>query len=323
MTEEELESIILELCQAVRKAARPHLGSTRARELAGRGASGDITFGIDGVAERVVEEFLEGQSEVASYTEDRGLVKPRGAEHLLVIDPIDGTRPAAAGLEACCVSVAAARLGGEPVESLKLGDVFMGAVQEIKNDAVFFARRSRGAVIQVEGEQVQPVLSSTSELERIFWTLGFRGRPAEPLVTVLAELIDASSVDGGVFDLGSAAFCMTRLLTGEMDAYVDVGQRMVEECAPVREMFIQLGHGSILNNYPYDVAACALIASECGASVTDAYGRPLDGYALVPPAGGGQLSAVACANRRLHARVMAALQRGMDRLTSRYHEGAL
>ena len=56
-----------------------------------------------------MEHFLaERAPEVAFYSEDRGLVTPAGdAEWVLVVDPIDGTRPAMAGFEAACVSVAA------------------------------------------------------------------------------------------------------------------------------------------------------------------------------------------------------------------------
>ena len=102
---------------------------------------------------------------------------------------------------------------------------------------------------------------------------------------VIGDLIDLTSVDGGCFDLGSATFCIARVLTGEMDAYVDVGQRMVEEVDAVKPVFERVGHGAILNNYPYDLAAAALIASESGATVTDAYGGPLWNRPLVTRGG--------------------------------------
>ena len=72
-----------------------------------------MTFAIDAGAERFLEEWLaEHAPDVAFYSEDRGLVEPAGgAEAVLVVDPIDGTRPALAGLESCCVSVAAAAIG--------------------------------------------------------------------------------------------------------------------------------------------------------------------------------------------------------------------
>ncbi len=313
--------MVLELCSEVRAVVRPHLGSASAKYVEGRGASGDTTFGIDEVAEARIEELLRPHAEIAYYTEDRGLIAPPTATHLLIIDPIDGTRPAAAGLESCCVSVAAAPFsaGGEP--EMTLADVFFGAVHEIKNDALFTAVRGAGARIHVDGDRREPGLSSKEELNRIFWTAGYRGRPAEPLTTVLAELIDLSSVDGGYFDLGSATFSITRVVKGEMDVYVDPGQRMAEQVDPVRDMFLEVGHGHLLNNYPYDLAAAALIAGEAGACVSDAYGGSLDAYALLPSGSGGQLSSLVSANSVLHEAVLEKLDRGMERLADRYGGG--
>lgn len=309
---------IREMCAGVRRAVRPMLGTSAAKGIEGRGASGDATFGIDEVAERVVADFLGGYTDIAYYTEDRGLVVEGRPEYVLIIDPIDGTRPAAAGLESCCVSVAAAPYPENGCDSLTLGDVSLGVVAEIKNDAVFSAVRGGGVSIEVDGSAVTPALSGKTDVASIFWTLGFRGRPAEPLITVLGELVDLTSVDGGCFDLGSATFGITRVVTGEMDVYVDVGQRMADEVEAVRERFLRVGHGAILNNYPYDLAAAALIAEESGAVLSDAYGKPLDPYPLVPRDGGGQISAMVSGNRTLHQLVLDHLDAGMAHLTDRY-----
>lgn len=306
-----------DLCRAVRNAVRPLLGSMEAKGIEGRGASGDTTFGIDEVAEAVVSEFLAGRQDLAYYSEDRGLVAGGSPEYLLVIDPIDGTRPAAAGLECCCVSVAAARVRGD-VPSMTLGDVTLGALYELKNDASYVGLRGGGARLEYCGEPVKPALSSRAGLEAMFWTIGFRGRPAEPMMTVLGELVDRTSVDGGIFDLGSACFCIARVLTGEMDVYIDVGQRMADEVPAVRERFLEIGHGAILNNYSYDLAAAALVAAECGAVVTDAYGAPIEPYPLIPSGGGGQISAVIAGNKDLHTAAMEEIERGMERLRGRY-----
>jgi len=318
--DKEIVRLLGELCCEVRASVRPHLGSFSAKALEGTGAAGDTTFGIDEVAERTVEGFLQDHGEIAYYTEDRGLSAAGDARYLLIIDPIDGTRPAAAGLESCCVSVAAARLDGSDACDLTMGDVFSGVVSEIKSDAVFTAVRGAGATIQIDGRRRRPSLSSTSRLGEIFWTAGYRGRPAMPLTTVMSELIDLSSVDGGYFDLGSATYSITRVLTGQMDVYVDVGQRMVQEVPRVRDQFLQVGHGSVLNNYPYDLAAAVLIASECGAVVSDAAGRPLDDCLLVP-SGGGQLSSLVSCNKELHDAVLASLDRGIELLEASYRAG--
>src|SRR4051812_41749046 len=168
-----------------------------------------------------MESFLaERAPEVSFYSEDRGLVSPAGdrAEWVLVVDPIDGTRPALAGLESCCVSVAAAPLGSDPT----MADVQVGCVMEVKSGLSFVAERGQGL-------DPAPRLSGNTSVERMFWTYGFRGRPARALVEVLAELIDRSSVGGGTFDLGSATFDMTRIATGQLDAYVEPGPRLIDD----------------------------------------------------------------------------------------------
>ena len=112
------------------------------REHSGDGAGGDVTFAIDERAESRMEEFLaERAPDVAFYSEDRGMVEPGGEPRwVLVVDPIDGTRPAMAGFESACVSVAAAPLEHEPT----MADVEVGCVVEIKSGARFLAVRGAG-----------------------------------------------------------------------------------------------------------------------------------------------------------------------------------
>jgi myo-inositol-1(or 4)-monophosphatase len=200
--------------------------------------------------------------------------------------------------------VATARLGdGEPA----MADVEAGCVVEIKSGELFAA--SRDGLTEPEAR-----LSANADLARMFWTYGFRGRPAVPTATVLGELIDASSVGGGTFDLGSATFDMTRIVTGQLDAYVEPGPRIVADVPGMREEFERVGGGALLNNSPYDLAAAKLICERAGAIVTDAYGNPLDDRPLLGSGGDYQMSCVASANRDLHDRILAALDRGIERL---------
>ena len=302
--------LVRELALALREQVLPMLGSHAGRVHGSAGAGGDVTFAIDEEAERFLETFLaERAPGVAFYSEDRGLVLPDGgdASQVLVVDPIDGTRPAMAGLESCCVSVAAAPLGGE----VSMGDVSVGCVVEIPSGVVFLAERGRGLL-----EGPPTVLSSNERLDRLFWTYGFRGRPARALTEVLAELIDASSVGGASFDLGSATFDMTRVITGQLDAYVEPGPLLVDEVPGMRAEFERVGGGAVLNNSPYDLAAAALCATEAGAIVTDARGRPLDDRPLLGSGAEFQMSVVTSANPALHAEILAAVDAGMARLSS-------
>jgi myo-inositol-1(or 4)-monophosphatase len=299
--------LALDLAMALREDVAPELGRHGGRAHAGAGAGGDITFAIDERAEAFMERFLaERAPDVAFYSEDRGLVSPAGrAEWVLVVDPIDGTRPAMAGFEAACVSVALAPLGGEEPT---MGDVRIGCVVEIKSGRAFVAERGVGVDPATE-------LSANTELSRMFWAYGLRGRPVRRIAEVIGELVDASSVGGGTFDLGSATYDMTRVVTGQLDAYLEPGPRMIADVPGMREEFERVGGGVVLNNSPYDLAAAALICEEAGAVVTDAYGESLGSRPMLGSGAEFQLSCVTAATPQLHARIIRELDAGIERLT--------
>jgi myo-inositol-1(or 4)-monophosphatase len=304
-----VRELVRDLALALRERVLPQLGSHAGRAHEAAAAGGDVTFAIDAEAERELEAFLgERGPDVAFYSEDRGLVEPGGggARTVLVVDPIDGTRPALAGLESCCVSVAAAPLTREP----RMGDVTVGCVVEIPSGTVFLAERGAGVV---EGPPV--LLSRNERIERMFWAYGFRGRPARPMAEVLGDLIDASSVGGATFELGSAAFDMTRVVTGQLDAYVEPGPRLVDELPGMRAEFERVGGGAVLNNSPYDLAAATLILEEAGAVVTDAYGRSLAARPLLGAEHEFQMSVVASGNPALQAAILSALDAGFLRVS--------
>ena len=305
-----MRELVRELALALRDEVVPHLGSHVARTHT-EGGTGDVTFAIDAAAEALLRELLPARAPgMALYSEHSGFVPaPSGApDAVLIVDPVDGTRPALAGLESCCVSIAAAPWRDEPA----IGDVTVGCVVEIPSGVVFLAERGAGLV---EGPPVR--LSANERLERMFWTYGFRGRPARPTTEVLAELIDVSSVGGATFELGSAAFDATRVVTGQLDAYVEPGPLLVDEVPGMRAEFERVGGGAVLNNAPYDVAASVLIAEEAGALVTDARGRSLAERPLLGAGAEHQVSIVVAANHALHRQIVAAVADGVHRLTAR------
>jgi myo-inositol-1(or 4)-monophosphatase len=298
--------LVRELALALRERVLPLLGAHAQRAHSGEAAGGDVTFAIDAAAEELLERFLsERAPDVAFYSEDRGLVAAGGARTVLVVDPIDGTRPALAGLESCCVSVAAAPLAGEPA----MGDVTIGCVVEIPSGRVFLAERGGGLL-----EGGPPALSATEDPERMFWTYGFRGRPARLLAEVLGDLIDGSSVGGATFELGSAAYDMTRIVTGQLDAYVEPGPLVIDEVPGALDEFRRVGRGAVLNNSPYDLAGAALVLEEAGALVTDARGDSLHSRPLLGSGADFQMSIVASANRALHDAIVAEVAEGIARL---------
>jgi myo-inositol-1(or 4)-monophosphatase len=307
MTADGHRRLVLDLGLELRSRVLPELGSHAGRAVHGDGAGGDVTFAVDAVAEASLLAFVEDRApRMAFYSEDQGLVAPPDATHVLVVDPIDGTRPAMAGLEAACVAVALAPLGdGDPT----MADVSVACVVEIKSGDWFLAARGAG----VESSR-RVALSRACDLGRMFWAYGFRGRPARATVEVLAELIDASSVGGGTFELGSQAFAMTRLVTGQLDAVIEVGSRVVDEVPGMRAAFEAIGGGQVLNNSPYDLAAPWLCLVEAGGIVTDGWGAPLDAHRLLGSGHEFQMSSISAANRELHEQLVRAIDDGIARL---------
>jgi myo-inositol-1(or 4)-monophosphatase len=299
--------LVLELALALRERVLPSLGSVAGRSVVGEGAGGDVTFAVDEMAEAFLEEFVASRApRMAFYSEDRGLVSVDDAVEVLIVDPIDGTRPAMAGLESACVAVALAPLGdGNPT----MGDVSVGCVVEIKSGDWYVGVRGSGV------ESSRPVLlSSCVDLGRMFWGFGFRGRPARRVTEVLGNLIDASSVGGGTFELGSQAYAMTRIVTGQFDAVIEVGSRMVDEIPGMRAEFERVGGGQVLNNSPYDLAAPWLVLREAGGVASDGWGAPLDGYRLLGSGHEYQISSICAANAELHARLVREVDAGVARL---------
>lgn len=299
--------LVYELACRLRLRVLPELGSQRSREFDRGGAGGDLTFAVDRLAEDELADFLsERAPRIAFYSEDRGLVAPDDAVEVLIVDPVDGTRPAIAGLESACVAVALAPLGdGDP----KMADVELGCVVEIKSGDWFLAERGRGLRAS---RPVSP--SRLTDVSRMFWAYGFRGRPVRPTVEVLADLIDASSVGGGTFELGSQAFAMTRVATGQLDAVIEVGSRLIDEVPDLRQEFERVGRGEVLNNSPYDLAAPWLCLQEAGGVVSDGWGAPLDERRLLGSGHEFQMSSISAANAALHAELVRAVDAGVGRL---------
>jgi myo-inositol-1(or 4)-monophosphatase len=222
------------------------------------------------------------------------------------VDPIDGTRPAMAGLESACVAVALAPLGDrDPV----MRDVSVGCVVEIKSGDWYLGVRG-GGVRSTRAVR----LSANADVGRMFWGYGFRGRPARAVVEVLGDLIDASSVGGGTFELGSQAFGMTRVVTGQLDAVVEVGSRIIDDVPGMRAEFERVGGGEVLNNSPYDLAAPWLCLIEAGGVVSDGWGRALDSRRLLGSGHEFQMSSISACNGELHGALVRAVDEGVARL---------
>ena len=255
-----------------------------------------------------MEAFLaERAPEVAFYSEDRGMVSPAGRDPslVLIVDPIDGTRPALAGFEAACVSVAAAPLDGEPT----MGDVEVGCIVEIKSGARFVAERGGGL-------DPAPSLSGNVRLERMFWTYGLRGRPAR------ADGRGAGGADRRL--LGRRRDLRPRLgdLRHDPDRHRPArrlrragaadGRRRAGDAGRVRARRRRRGAQQL----PLRPRRRGDLPPGGRAVVTDAYGQPLDSRPLLGSGAEFQISCIAAANPELHAKICASIEAGIERLAA-------
>ena len=307
---------VLAMTRHIRETVRPHLGAWQGREISGIAASGDATFGIDDIAEDAIVSFIEREKlSIAYYSEDKGLIEfGASPEGVLIIDPIDGTRPAVAGFEQCVVSVAWANYTPQAT----LGDVRFGCIGEIKNDDLFWAERGKGAHWEGgDGTEKSPRLLPIDEIARAPLSFEVVARPLDWLGVALGEIVDAASVRGGCFVFNSTAFSLTRLLTGQLAATIDIGNRIFRDYPASQARFSKLGGGKPLGLFAYDIAAAALIAQEAGAIVTDAYGHSLDSTLLLDTTEPNLQSILGASNPALHAKILAALDAGVARLDIR------
>jgi myo-inositol-1(or 4)-monophosphatase len=296
-----MRALLLGCAQAVRTVVARHRQAGGDRQVHGDSPGGDAQFDVDKVAEQAVWDYLTGHAEapVAVYTEDEGL-RHTGPDprFVLVVDPIDGTRPTSAGLEMGTVSIAAARLGdGKPT----IADVTAALVLELRSGAWLYADDTMDAPLEWSGyDWALPRLSRNRELSRMFWSIEFNGHPMRLMTDAYEHLVDASANTGGVFVFNSASFSITRIITGQLDAYVDIGNRVLRDHPRTEADFRRVGRGSILHLFPYDIAASVFLARRAGVSVTDAYGASLDSMPLLAIDPASQRSCVAAATPQLH-----------------------
>ncbi|BCJ67363.1 inositol monophosphatase family protein [Polymorphospora rubra] len=293
-----MRALLTGTARAVRDALAG-LSPAGGRVVLGDAPGGDAQFDIDRVAERAVWEYVcrHAHVPVAVHTEDAG-TRTTGSrpEYVLVVDPIDGTRPTSAGLEMGTVSIAAARMGdGRPT----VGDVTAAHVLELKTGAWLYADDSTGIESSGYAWPV-PRLSPNTDLTRMFWSLEFNGHPMRLMCEAYQHLVDASANTGGVFVFNSASYSITRIVTGQLDAFVDVGNRILRDHPGTEAEFRGAGRGSILHLFPYDIAAAVYLARRAGVTITDGYGAPLDDMPLLAVDPAGQRSCVAAGSPALH-----------------------
>lgn len=246
--------------------------------------SGDVHFGIDEVAESVIELFLEAcETRYAVFTEDRGLRVPEDPQALLVIDPIDGSRPARCGFEQAMVSLACYPWVANPT----LGDVCTSALVSLRTGEPVVSRRGQTGFESSISSSTIPL--PDRPLAACSWAFEVAGRPIRNLAARYERLIAETSLSGGAFVFNASAFAILQVATGDLDFFLDVG-----------------GEDGEFGLAPYDVAAVLPIAWSCGAVACDAQGNEIAGRETLRA---GPLSLLVARSPRIRDDVLDSLSR--------------
>ncbi|PGR36741.1 hypothetical protein COC47_20005 [Bacillus cereus] len=297
-----MKTYIIELGKYVYNKVKSQKGTLKNRLVNGYSPGGDAQFNIDAAAENAVLDYIADKKEpVAFYTEDGGLkIFGENPQYILIVDPIDGTRPAAAGLEMSCISIALAKYK----DNSKIKDIEYALLMELKTGNYMYSDIFSNS-IEFEGYNSQlPNLSQGKDIKNMFWSFEFNGHPTNLMIDAYGHLIDESANNGGVFIFNSASYSISRIITGQMDAYVDIGNRLLKDYPDLLTDFQRVGNGQVLHLFPYDIAASVFLAKKAGVIITDAYGNSLDETLLTDLSYTNQQSCIAASTKELHQNLL-------------------
>ncbi|RCX09079.1 myo-inositol-1(or 4)-monophosphatase [Anaerobacterium chartisolvens] len=293
-----MKEYILNLADYVFRRISNKSGMLKNRSVRGYSDAGDAQFNIDDMAEEAVMEYAASRSlAMAIYTEDGGMkIIGEDPQYVLIVDPIDGTRPAAADLEMSCISIAAAPFS----QDARIKDVRFAVLKELKSGAYMYADYRHDRIFHYGYRASIPNLSLNTSMRNMFWSIEFNGHPAGLMTQAYGNIIDYTANNGGVFIFNSASFSISRIITGQLDAHVDIGNRILKDNPSLMPAFQSVGNGKILHLFPYDIAASVFLAEKAGVVITDAYGNSLGDTLLLDLTYHNQQSCIAASTRELH-----------------------
>lgn len=205
----------------------------------GLGADGTPTSKIDKIAENTVLMYIERNGVPLNVlSEEIGFVD-NGAEETLVLDPVDGTSNAIAGVPLFTVSLAVGRKS--------LSDIHTAYLRNLVTGDVLSAERGKGAY--KNGHAIHA--KSKSDLEDLFLMI-YLGNGSHPDSFELVKRVRSSRA------YGCASIEMALVAEGEADGFVMNSEKYSRSIRVV------------------DIAASALILREAGGEIYDMDGSILD-----------------------------------------------
>lgn len=217
------------------------IGTLEGQKKFGLGAGGDISTGIDLVAEKSVLDILKKNTfDPGIVGEECGYIEGKDTG-LIIMDGIDGTTNANCGLPFYCCSLAYS-------PDNNLNSVTDAVVFNLVSGDLYHATRSTGSFLN--DKKIQTTKDSSLHISDMVIGLNISGL-SENLFSSITKLV--SSINH-VRHLGANALELCYFARGSLDAYIDIRDK-------IRAI---------------DMAACYLIAKEAGGLIFDTSGKELN-----------------------------------------------
>ncbi len=227
-----------EIAAAFRRQLESSTGGDTTVHRAKQARSYNLVTETDERSERLIVEAIRSTFPRHAILAEEAHSETPDAEHLWIIDPLDGTNNFAHGIPHCAVSIAYRQRGRTEV----------GVVHNPITGDWYVARRGRGATWN--GRPVR--VSHASSLDRVLIGVGFyydRGEMMRATLAAIAGLFGENI--HGIRRFGTASLDLCFVASGRFGAFFEY------ELAP------------------WDFTAGALIVEEAGGQVSDVEGNPL------------------------------------------------
>jgi myo-inositol-1(or 4)-monophosphatase len=170
----------------------------------GIGASGDKTYPVDKMAEDIILSVLESSGEsLTVISEEVGMRDISGGGTIVLIDPVDGSRNAIAGIPFYCTSIAVA-------EGRTVGDIYLSYVLNLVNGDEFWAENGKGAFLN--GERI------VSQKDDVFYLTAYE---AQSPVKDIPRIIPLLSASRKTRCLGATALDIAYLAHGAISIFAN------------------------------------------------------------------------------------------------------
>jgi myo-inositol-1(or 4)-monophosphatase len=240
-------------------------GTEEASTKFGKGAGGDISTGIDLVAEQAVLDTLKKHDfKPTILGEECGII--HGDTGYLIMDAIDGTTNAIRGIPFYCCSLAFA-------SEFKLSAVTDAVIMDLGNGDLYTSSKDNGAFMNSRRIEIGRWSGSEMELQNMVLGMNISGVSHE----ILNNLSSVLSMFKHARHFGANALELCYLARGLIDVYLDVRNK------------IRIT----------DMAAAYLVVKEAGCKIYSMNGEVLDSD-LIP---NHTLSFIAVRNEAIYKKI--------------------